>query len=215
MYCATCERLSFHIICKSCLENLWFIDSKRELDNGLKVFSSFALSELKTLILSKNNVIGSRVLSRLGDFGVRKFFEKNTELLFEKTMDFETPDSIKRDSIKEYSIKKHCAIVCVRNRVIGAYSHSAILAKCFTKFGFKVFYNALVAQNDVRFTTLSLHQRLKESRDFIFKIPPKFSFIIIVDDIITTGRTLFQASETIKQDGKIPLFAWSLCDARY
>ncbi|MWV61567.1 ComF family protein [Helicobacter saguini] len=242
MYCATCERFSFHIICKSCLNNLWYIDSKRELENGLKVFSSFALSEIKELVLSKNNVIGSRVLARLGSFGVKKFFMQNSELLFEKTLDsieskntkviesrdFYKKDSInvsqdsieskirKKDSIESTeSIKKNCAIVCVRNKQIGAYSHSAILAKCFKKFGFKVFYNALIAQNDVRFTSLSLIQRLKESRDFSFKIPQNFSFIIIVDDIITTGQTLFQASEIIKSNDKIPLFAWTLCDARY
>lgn len=198
MYCATCQKLSFHIICKNCLQNLWFVDSKRELNNGLKVFSSFALSELHSLVLSKNNAIGSRVLGRLGCFGVAKFFESNNELL-----------------LNNESVKKSCCVLCVRNKRIGAYSHSAILAKCFKKYGFKVKYSALIAQNEVRFSTLSKAERLQEKRNFTLKINKKYNFIIIVDDIITTGQTLLEASETIKKDSKIPLFAWTLCDARF
>lgn len=199
MYCVTCQKLSFHILCKNCLQNLWYIESKRELNNGLKVFSSYALSELKELVYSKNNVIGSRILGRLGSFGVAKFFNTNPSLTFEK----------------KDSIKKTCAVVCVRNKLIGAYSHSAILARCFKKFGFKIFYNALIAQNEITFTHLSREQRLSSSRDFHFKLSEKFEFIILVDDIITTGETLLQASETIKKHSKIPLFAWTLCDSRF
>ena len=125
MYCVICQALSLQIICKTCLENLWHIESKRELLNGLKVFSSFALSELKYLVYSKNNIIGSRVLTRLGKYGVQKFFECHQEIL----------------TIQ----KKYTAVICIRNRTIGAYSHSAILAHCFKKYGFRVFNHA---QND-------------------------------------------------------------------
>ncbi|RDU64234.1 transformation system protein [Helicobacter didelphidarum] len=195
MYCLLCQHLNFSIICKKCLNNLWHIESKRELSNGFKVFSSFALSELKTLIYSKNNIIGSRIISRLGIFGVKRFFDYHQELL-----------NLQKDSI---------AVVCVRNRIIGAYSHSAILAHCFKKYGFKVFYNALITQNDIRFTTLTKTQREETSREFHFKIHKHFSMIIIVDDIITTGETLLEASNIIAKNNHTPLFAWTLCDSRY
>ena len=192
MYCVICQALSLQIICKTCLENLWHIESKRELLNGLKVFSSFALSELKYLVYSKNNIIGSRVLTRLGKYGVQKFFECHQEIL-----------------------TIHTAVICIRNRTIGAYSHSAILAHCFKKYGFRVFYNALITYNDIRFSTLTKTQRQETSRNFKFTLHKQFSFIILVDDIITTGETLLEASQVIMQHNRTPLFAWTLCDSRF
>lgn len=195
MYCVLCQSLSFNIICQKCLENLTNLNSKRELNNGLKIFSSFALSELKHLVYTKNNIIGSRILQRLGQYGVKIFLQHHQEL--------------------EKIDKKYIAIVCIRNRIIGAYSHSAILAHCFKKHGFKVFYNALIAQNDIRFATLTKIQRQRISRDFFFRLDNTFSGVILVDDIITTGETLLEASNIIAQHGHTPLFAWTLCDARF
>ncbi len=195
MYCCICSKLSLYIICNKCLNKLSHIESKRILANGLKVFSTFSFSELKMLVSSKNNIIGSRVFTRLGVYGVKKFFDYNKEIL---NVD-----------------KKYIAVVCVRNNLIGAYSHSAILAKCFKKYGFNVFYNSLIIGNNSHFSLLNKQQRQNIGRNFHFKIKSTFKGIIIIDDIITTGQTLLEASEAIKQNNNIPLFSWTLCDSRF
>ncbi len=195
MYCAICGKLKFNIICKTCLDTLSHIESKRELTNGFKVFSTFALSELKLLIASKNNIVGSRILKQLGNYGIKKFFDHHKSLL-----------KINRQDI---------AIVCVRNKNVGAYSHSAILAKCFKKYGFNVYYNALIIGNDIKYARLNKQQRQEISRNFEFTLNKKNLGVIIVDDIITTGQTLLEASNEIRKCNYTPLFAWTLCDSRF
>ncbi|RDU71329.1 transformation system protein [Helicobacter aurati] len=197
MYCIICHRLKFNIICQKCLNSLWHIESKRQLDNGLKVFSSFAFSELKTLLHTKDNSIGSRVFKRLGTYGVTRFFDTHKNLL-----------ELDRSDV---------AIVCVRNKHIGLYSHSAILAHCFKQFRFKVFYNVLITGNNIRFMQLSLQERKRASREFYFvdsALKGRTS-IILVDDVITTGQTLFEASHIINSSKIHVLCAWTLCDARF
>lgn len=195
MYCAVCGKLKWYIICKHCLENLEYIDSKRILDNNVKVFSSFSFSELQFLLTSKNNIIGSRIFKRLGMYGIYKFLTNY-------------PDLAKLN-------KQQIAVLSIRNSAIGAYSHSAILAQCFKSYGFKVFHNALIIGNNSRFSHLSREERQKMGRNFYFKFTKNYAGIIIVDDIVTTGQTLLEASEIIIKNGYTPLFAWTLCDSRY
>lgn len=199
MYCVICLRLNFFIICQKCLDSLWHIKSTRELNNGLKVFSSLAFSELKMLLYTKDNIIGSRIFKRLGSYGVKQFFHTHTDLL-----------DLSRQQV---------AIICVRNKHVGAYSHSAILARCFKKFGFQVFYNALITGNDIRFMRLTLQERKNISREFTFKLSclkeKEMSAVILVDDVITTGQTLLEASNLIESNAIKVLCAWTLCDARF
>ena len=195
MYCAVCGKLKWHIICKHCLESLDYIDSKRILDNGFKVFSSFSFSELQFLLTSKNNVIGSRIFKRLGMYGIYKFLKYYPDLAALN--------------------KQQIAVLSIRNKTIGAYSHSAILAQCFKSYGFKVFHNALIIGNDSHFSHLKREERQKIGRNFNFKFTKNYAGIIIIDDIITTGQTLLEASIIINKNGYTPLFAWTLCDSRY
>ena len=196
MYCAICRRFRFSILCKECLDLIWNARLRRELSNGLKVFSPFAYSELGWLLHSKDAVIGSRVFKILGRLGVECFFANYPALL-----------DLKRDEV---------GVICIRNKRVGVYSHSAILARCFRRFGFKVFCNALISGNDLRFMRLSLEDRREASREFRFR-PPRSSRIcafIIVDDVVTTGQTLLEASMLVESLGFKALFAWTLCDAR-
>ncbi len=195
MYCVVCGQLSWHIICKSCLHNIWHVDSKRILHNNVKVFSSFAFSELKFLLASKNHIIGSRIFKCLGYYGVYKFFASYPNLAALH--------------------KKYIAVISIRNHTIGAYSHSAILAQCFQKYGFQVFHNALIIGNNSRFAFLGRQEREKIGRNFHFTLKKEYESIILVDDIITTGQTLFEASQILMQNNHTPLFAWTLCDSRY
>ncbi len=195
MYCSMCGKLRWHIICKDCLKHLEYIDSKRVLDNGMKVFSSFALSELKLLLASKNNIIGSRIFKRLGIYGISNFFERYKDLA----------------ALNHQKI----AVLSIRNKTIGMYSHSAILAQCFRAYGFKVFHNALIIGNDSHFSHLKRKERQELGRSFHFHFKHDYLAMILVDDIITTGQTLLEASNIIMQNSYTPLFAWTLCDSRY
>lgn len=195
MYCALCGKLRWHIICMDCLENLDYIDSKRILDNGMKVFSSFAFSELQFLLTSKNHVIGSRIFKRLGMYGVYKFLVCHPNLAGLN--------------------KEQTAVLSIRNHTIGAYSHSAILAQCFKNYGFSVFHNALIIGNDNRFSHLKREERQKMGRNFQFNFTKDYSGIIVIDDIVTTGQTLLEASQIISKNSYTTLFAWTLCDSRY
>ena len=195
MYCSMCGKLTWHIICKECLKHLEYIDSKRVLDNGVKVFSSFAFSELKLLLASKNNIIGSRIFKRLGIYALSNFFERYQDLAKLK--------------------KQEVAILSIRNKAIGMYSHSAILAQCFKIYGFKVFHNALIIGNNSHFSHLTKEERRTLGRNFSFHFKHDYLAVILVDDIITTGQTLLEASDIVKQNSYTPLFAWTLCDSRY
>ena len=195
MYCVICGRCRFSLICKTCLENLWYVEIRRQLGNNLRVFSSYPLSEIKHFIYSKNNIIGSRILKILGKYALQRFLEDNAALA---NID-----------------KRYTSVVCVRGRHVGLYSHSAILAHCFKKYGFSISYNALISQSDKKFSHLGRNARISADRDFTFKLDSRFDSVIIVDDIVTTSQTLLQASNAIINAGKIPLFAWTLCDARY
>lgn len=195
MYCVVCGRLKWNIICKDCLSNLEYIDSKRILDNDVKVFSSFAFSELKFLLTSKNNIIGSRIFKRLGVYAVSNFFARYKDLA---TLN-----------------KQKIAVLSIRNKNIGMYSHSAILSQCFSAYGFKVFNNALIIGNNSHFSHLKRHERQELGRSFRFNFKHNCLGVIIVDDIITTGQTLLEASDIAMQNGYNSLFAWTLCDSRY
>ncbi|WP_237022187.1 ComF family protein [Helicobacter trogontum] len=195
MYCSVCGKLKWHIICNKCLSHLEYIDSKRVLDNGVKVFSNFAFSELKLLLTSKNNIIGSRIFKRLGVYAISMFFKRYKDLA----------------TLKNQKI----AVLSIRNKTIGVYSHSAILAQCFRMYGFKVFHNALIIGNDSHFSHLKREERQRIGRNFTFHFKRDYMGVIIVDDIITTGQTLFEASNIIMQNDYTPLFAWTLCDSKY
>lgn len=214
MYCAMCGKLSWHIICESCLRNLSFVDSKRVLSNGLKVFSSFALSELQTLLVSKNSVIGSRIFKRLGQYALSQFFASYPELAapnLASTSDSHDLDSRNLDSLSKQDI----AALSIRNKSVGAYSHSAILAQCFRSYGFTPLHNALIIGNNSRFAHLNKAQRQEIGRNFSFQIHKKYCGVILVDDIVTTGQTLLEASQAVIANECVPLFAWTLCDSLY
>ena len=100
----------------------------------------------------------------------------------------------------------------IDDHVRHGYSHSAILAKT-TKPFLAPLYGSLRAQNHKSYSGKSRAYRQANKRNFIFTCKREMD-VILIDDIVTTGSTLEEAHETLKQHGVNVLFALVLADAR-
>jgi len=187
MRCQLCLNLSWQPLCKNCLKTLLKPTlSKRVLENGLEVYSFYKYSEIKNLLHTKHTYQGAKIFSLLA---------KNAFVPF----------------IKTFACKDIFAIP-VDDTVKSGYSHSAILAKSLA-LHVKPLYGSLRAKNKVRYSGKSLHVRRKEKRDFSLTCKSGID-VILVDDIVTTGLTLSEASLTCKEHGVNVLFALTLANAK-
>lgn len=187
MRCQLCLNLSWQPLCKNCLKTLLKPTlSTRVLENGLEVYSFYKYSEIKNLLHTKHTYQGAKIFSLLA---------KNAFIPFIKTLTCKNVFSIPID-----------------DTITSGYSHSAILAKALA-LHVKPLYGALRAKNKVRYSGKSLHVRKKEKRDFTIKCKSGID-VILVDDIVTTGLTLSEASLTCKEHGVNVLFAMTLADAK-
>lgn len=194
MRCISCLRFSLKSICKDCLNNLSIIDSKRILQNNLKVYAPLALSEARWLIASKYSYFGSSILKPLSSFGLKEFFTLHPSLL-------------KSEDV---------LVVAIDERLKGAYSHTSIILKEFKSYGFKIKYNALHLKNHIHFSNLNKAQRARYKREFKINLDTtKYKRVIICDDVITTGTTMLQASLALESLGVKCVFGFCLCDARF
>jgi len=73
----------------------------------------------------------------------------------------------------------------------------------------KVQHAKLMANNKVNYSGKNLQFRLENPRDFSY-IGKKDIEVILVDDIVTTGTTLKEATQLLKQNGVEVLFALTL-----
>jgi competence protein ComFC len=182
-----CENYSLTHICKPCQKN--FLQAslyKRKLDNGIEVLSFYKYSEIKELLFTKHTDLGFYIYNILAQNSLKTFAQ-------------------------EFHLQTPCVSVAVDDNVQSGYSHTAILNKSLHSSSIKPLYNTLRAGNKINYSGKSKAYRLTNSRNFSLK-----NFIqedvILVDDIITTGATLTQASECIKSAGKNTLFCLTLAD---
>lgn len=188
MRCLLCESLSLTHICLSCQrEFLTPSLYKRELNKNIQVISFYKYSEIKNLLHTKHTDIGYYVYSILAKNSFEKF-AKN----------FEYSSTI-------FSIP-------IDDKVTELYSHTAILNKSLKSRYIKPLFNKLRAKNSVTYSGKSKEFRLLNPRDFEVK-DIKDKEIILVDDIITTGATLSEATNTLKMYSNTTLFCLTLADA--
>ena len=189
MRCFACGVLSWHVICNDCLENLSLTKpSPRVLENGLKVYSFFSYSNVAPLLHVKHLFHGHKVYELLAKASFSKFVQ-----------DFE-PNEILH-------------VIPIDDHVRSGYSHTAILAKALKSKNLKIHYNSLRSTSNVSYSGKSLNYRKANPRCFTCKLKKPLD-IILVDDIITTGSTLLEASMMLKEEGHNPLFALTLADAK-
>ncbi|NCD11393.1 MAG: ComF family protein [Epsilonproteobacteria bacterium] len=188
MRCHLCLNLSWQPICKTCLATVLApTPAFRILENGLRVYSFYSYSDIAPLLHTKHTYIGAKIFAQLGK---HTFFE----------------------FLKTFSLPKGIYAIPIDDHVRHGYSHSAILAKATQPF-LTSLYGSLRAQNHESYSGKSKAYRQTNKRRFIFTCNDKID-AILVDDIVTTGSTLEEAYETLKEYGVNVLFALVLADAK-
>ena len=187
MRCAKCGVISIKFICKNCERILReFNLAKREI-NGLKVYSFYAYSEIRPLILSKREIWGAFVYKKLAKFSFGTFAKS---LKFGEKVAVVAIDVLKDD-----------------------YSHTAILARAMKTDEILPIFNALRINSPFKYHGRDLNFRLKHRRNFELLREINMP-VILVDDVVTSGATLYQASEICTKFGIDVLFGLTLSDAQ-
>lgn len=188
MRCQLCLRLSWHPLCQTCLQTILTpTPAFRVLKSGLRVYSFYAYNDIAPLLHTKHTYLGAKIFAQLGK---HTFFE----------------------FLKTFALPKTIYAIPIDDHVRHNYSHSAILARA-TKPYLKPLYASLRAQNEVSYSGKSRAFREANKRDFVFTCKDKID-AILVDDIVTTGSTLEEAYETLKQQGTNVVCALVLADAK-
>ncbi len=188
MRCHLCLNLSWHLLCKNCLQTILApTPAFRVLENGLKVYSFYSYSDIAPLLHTKHTYVGAKIFAQLGK---HTFFE----------------------FLKTFPLPKGIYAIPIDDHVRHGYSHSAILAKATQPFLVPL-YGSLRAQNHESYSGKSKAYRQANKRDFVFTCNDKIDAILI-DDIVTTGSTLEEAYESLKGHGVNVLFALVLADAK-
>ncbi len=189
MRCLMCEKFSFSHICTNCQkEHLIPKLYTRKILGSIPVYSFYKYSDIESLLLTKHTDLGFYIYKMLGKLAFKKFADN---------FDFE-------DKICSIAVDDHAR---------HGYSHTALLNHSLTCKSIKPRVNILHAQNTQTYSGKKYEYRLMHPRDFTCK-DIKEEYVIIVDDIITTGLTLTQAVNALHIKGKEVLFCLTLADAR-
>ena len=188
MRCYSCSKLSFKIICKTCVSQLFTSSMSTRKVGTLDVISFFKYSSLETLLHSKHKPEGYRIYKALAQMTMKPFIEEFVE-----------------------SDERDVYIVGIDEYVKSGYAHVALLSRAMkTRTSFPL-HSSLMARNRVNYSGKSLQFRLEHPRDFNYKGKSNID-VILVDDIITTGITLQEAQKVLMEHGVNVLFALTLAD---
>lgn len=206
------------MICKTCLDSIPLRLSIRKLTDSVSVYSFYAYSDVSLLMQSKYQLIGSRVLKLLAQRAAKHFFTQFACRDFGETI----------------------RLVGLDDYPYGAYSHTGIIVRAFereSKGAFKGVYGVLKAKNTTKYAGETLAFRQNNPKGFYLTRNISYPFVVLVDDIITTGTSfreaisVFSAFDVENESGvksKVALdsksatksleskviFCLALCDAR-
>ena len=188
MRCYSCSKLSFKIICKTCISQLFTSNMSTRKVGTLDVISFFKYSSLETLLHSKHKPEGYRIYKALAQMTMKPFIEEFVE-----------------------SDDREVYIVGIDEYVKSGYAHVALLSRAMKTKTSSPLHSSLMARNRVNYSGKSLQFRLENPRDFVYKGKADID-VILVDDIITTGITLQEAQKVLMDHGVNVLFALTLAD---
>lgn len=188
MRCYACSKLSFKIICKICIDQLFTVKMSTRKVGTLDVISFYKYSALESLLHSKHKPEGYRIYKALAQMTMKPFIEEFVE---------SDPRDIYIVGIDEY--------------VKSGYAHVALLSRALKTKSSTPLHSSLLAQNRVNYSGKSLQYRLENPRDFVYSGKSGID-VILVDDIITTGITLQEAQKVLMENGVNVLFALTLAD---
>lgn len=188
MRCMMCERLSFSHICSACQESL-LIPSlhKRKILGNIPVYSFFPYNDIEPLLLSKHTDVGYYIYTILA---------KRAFGTFAKEWQYENP-------VASLGIDDHAS---------SGYSHTAVLNRALKSPNITPQYGKLRATNHHKYAGKSAEERLLNPRQFQYTSFAE-NEVILVDDIVTTGTTLSEASELLHTNGKKVILCLTLTDA--
>ena len=188
MKCLLCENYSLtQHICTNCQKN--FLQPsiyRRTLPNGIQVISFYKYADIKELLFTKHTDLGFHIYSLLASLSFQKFAQ-------------------------EFTFEECVVSIGIDDTVKSGYSHTAILNKALKSHTIKPLYKRLRATSTLSYSGKSKAFREANPRNFKYK-SFKTKYVILVDDIITTGTTLREASNLLTQEGKEVLFCLTLCD---
>jgi competence protein ComFC len=183
--------LSFKGICAKCTKRLLSEQKHtRILEGGLKVYSFFGYSMITPILHVKHHFWGHRILKQIASHTFGKFAE-------------------------EFELGEKVAAVAIDDKPHNGYSHTAVLSHALKSPSITPVYGALRAENTVTYSGQSYEFRRKNPRRF--KISPKlrrFKYVILIDDVVTSGFTLREAKDTLAKEDIETLFALVLADAK-
>jgi len=190
MKCLVCEELSFNTICNSC-QNTYLqpIIQKRKLLTNFYVYSFYEYEDIKELIYTKYEPIGSQIYNILAKNSFSKF-------------------------AKEFNINEQITAIPIDDNPNKGYSHTAILASSLKSTFINPLYNIIRSDNDIKFANKDYSFRLQNPRNFKYKKPflKKVNKVILIDDIVTSGLTLLEAKDCLIRENIEVLFALTLCN---
>ncbi|MDP3022091.1 MAG: phosphoribosyltransferase family protein [Sulfuricurvum sp.] len=185
-----CEKWSiFSHICKTCQDNFLTPNLyKRKILGSIPVYSFFSYSDIEPLLLTKHTDLGYYLYKIMAKRSMEKFS-------------------------KEWSYENKVASIGVDDHSTSGYAHTAILNRALKSPLITPLYGKLRATQHHKYAGKSVEERLANPRDFRY-----VSFgeeeVILVDDIVTTGTTLTEATEVLHAQGKKVILCLTLTDAQ-
>lgn len=161
------------VICKACLDSIPLRLSTRKLTDSISVYSFYAYSDVSLLMQSKYQLIGSRVLKLLAYKAAAYFFTH---------IDFDFTQKVGLVGLDDYPY--------------GAYSHTGVIVRAFeaeSRGRCQGAYGALKAKNATKYAGESLAFRQNNPKGFYLTRNISYPFVVLVDDIITTGTSFREA----------------------
>jgi competence protein ComFC len=183
-----CERLSFSHICSTCQESLLTPTlHKRKILGKIPVYSFFPYNDIEPLLLTKHTDVGYYIYTILAKRSLGAF-------------------------ASEWQYENSVASIGIDDHVLSGYSHTAVLNKVLKSPNITPYYGKLRASQHYKYAGKSVEERLMNPRQFHYK-PFSENEVILVDDIVTTGTTLSEASEVLHSQGKKVILCLTLTDA--
>lgn len=189
MKCMVCERWSLTHICSHCQESLLTPTlHKRTIMGSIPVYSFFPYDEIEPLLLSKHTDIGYYIYSILAKRSLGAF-------------------------AREWQYKNTVASLGIDDHATSGYAHTAVLNRALKSENILPQYGKLRATQHYKYAGKSVEERLMNPRQFIYA-PFAENEVILVDDIVTTGTTLSEATEVLHANGKKVILCLTLTDAQ-
>jgi len=188
MRCMMCERFSLSHICSSCQSSLLSPTLyKRKILGSIPVYSFYPYTEIEPLLLTKHTDIGYYIYTILANRSLGTF-------------------------AAEWQYENRVASVGIDDHASSGYSHTAVLNRALKSKNIVPQYGKLRASQHYKYAGKSVEERLMNPRRFVYT-PFSEHEVILVDDIVTTGTTLSEATEVLHAEGKKVILCLTLTDA--